>query len=343
MSTTTLAPAATAVVLICSRVGLAPGDPVRPYGPRSWAKFATRMARHHVAGPDALLGLEAAEIERLLDYPPIEAERLARLLDRGAHAAIELERFASRGIWTVTILDAEYPGRLAERLGSYAPPVLFGAGSPGLLQRPGFAIVGSRDADEASIAFCERVASGAVAGGLCVISGGARGVDQAAMRTAFARGGQVVGVLPDGLERRIREVETRSGLADGDLLLLSAVHPAAPFSVGAAMARNKLVYALALATVVVGSASGQGGTWAGAVEALERGFGPVIVRSDRDAPAGNHELIARGGIPVAAADIPDELTVDWLSALAGAAEVGVAEARAGYTATAAPVQEKLFG
>lgn len=342
MSTTTLTPAATAVVLVCSRVGLAPGDAIRPYGPRSWAKFATRMAQHGVAGPDALLGLEASEIEGLLEYPANEAERLAPLLDRGALAAIELERFASRGIWTVTILDDGFPSRLVDRLAPDAPPVLFGAGSPDLLERAGLAIVGSRDADEASLAFTERLASAAVAGGLSVISGGARGIDQAGMRTAFAQGGQVVGVLPDGLERRIREVETRTGLADGDLVLLSAVHPGSPFSVGAAMARNKLIYALAEATVVVGSASGEGGTWAGAVEALERGLGPVIVRAGRDAPPGNHELIARGGVPLAAPDIPEALGIEWLSALAPTEQAGAAEERAGYGSEAA-VQEKLFG
>ena len=327
-----------ALVLICSTVGLPSGESVRPYGPRSWAKFAARMDEHGVDGPGALISLGASEIKELLTYPPAEADRLARLLDRGAQAAVELERLGSRGIWVLTILDDGYPARLRERLGADAPPILFGAGSQRLLDRDGLAIVGSRAADEQAIAFAHGLAAAAVAGGLVVVSGGARGIDQTAMRSAFGRGGQVIGVLPEGLEKRIREVETRSGLADGDLVLVSAVHPSTPFSVGAAMARNKMIYALSAATAIASCAAGEGGTWAGAVEALERRYAPVLVRSDANAPAGNAELIARGGIALADGDIPDPLTREALTVLTASFESRAAEESTPYG-----VQEKLFG
>ena len=95
-----------------------------------------------------------------------------------------------------------------------------------------------------------------------VISGGARGVDQAAMRGALEAGGKVVGILADGLEKAVVRREHRDALADGRLALICPYDPAARFNVGHAMQRNKLVYALADAALVVSSDHGKGGAWA---------------------------------------------------------------------------------
>lgn len=64
-----------------------------------------------------------------------------------------------------------------------------------------------------------------------------------------------------------------------------------------AMARNKLIYALADFALVVASDAGKGGTWAGAEEALKAGWVPVFVVDRPDAPEGNRLLIKRGAIP----------------------------------------------
>jgi predicted Rossmann fold nucleotide-binding protein DprA/Smf involved in DNA uptake len=68
-------------------------------------------------------------------------------------------------------------------------------------------------------------------------------------------------------------------------LLVSAVHPDAGFSVGNAMARNKLIYALSTVTYVAAVVEGQGGTWNGAVEALRHGYGRVAVNAEAQAAA----------------------------------------------------------
>ncbi|MFM7223966.1 MAG: hypothetical protein ACKO1Y_00800, partial [Actinomycetota bacterium] len=44
-----------------------------------------------------------------------------------------------------------------------------------------------------------------------------------------------------------------------------------------------------------------GSTWAGAVEALDGGFGRVLVRTGEGAPPGNRALVERGAEPWAAA------------------------------------------
>jgi predicted Rossmann fold nucleotide-binding protein DprA/Smf involved in DNA uptake len=82
------------------------------------------------------------------------------------------------------------------------------------------------------------------------------------------------------------------------LSLISPYDPAAGFNVGHAMQRNKLVYALADAAFVVNSDFEKGGTWAGAIEQLERlHFVPLFVRNGGGAGKGNSALLQRGGRP----------------------------------------------
>jgi DNA processing protein len=127
-----------------------------------------------------------------------------------------------------------------------------------------------------------------------LVSGGAKGVDQLAMNAAAEAGGTVVGVLAEGLDRRLRQPDVRRGIARDEVCLLSPYKPSAGFSVANAMARNKVIYALARVTLVVAADAEQGGTWEGAVEALRRGFGAVSVWTGDGAGPGNGLLAERG-------------------------------------------------
>ena len=85
------------------------------------------------------------------------------------------------------------------------------------------------------------------------------------------------------------------------LTLVSACDPNASFNVGNAMGRNKYIYALADRALVISCAVGTGGTWAGAVEALERIKDvPVFVRIESAVPSGNRQPLKRGAKPLPA-------------------------------------------
>jgi predicted Rossmann fold nucleotide-binding protein DprA/Smf involved in DNA uptake len=104
-------------------------------------------------------------------------------------------------------------------------------------------------------------------------------------------------VLPDGLEGAVMKRENRNLLLDGRLVLVSPYDPAAGFNVGHAMQRNKVVYALSDAALVVNAEVDKGGTWAGAVEQLERlHLVPVYVRSTGDPSPGLAALRDRGAL-----------------------------------------------
>jgi len=226
------------------------------------------------------------------------AERLRLLLGRGFQLSQAVDRWSARSIWVVSRADTGYPPKLRGRLKEHAPPVLYGCGQLEALDTPGLAIVGSRRVDEDLLRYTEDTGQLTARAGWAVVSGGARGVDQAAMRGGLEAGGTVVGILADRLESAALQREHRVFLMEGRLVLVSPYDPAAGFNVGNAMARNKLIYAQAEAALVVNADYQKGGTWAGAVEQLrtQRG-GPVYVRDDGGSAKGLRGLQEKGALP----------------------------------------------
>lgn len=289
----------TALILLRTGLALPKDSPVGPFFQKEWQKAGIGVALERMGWREGkLLGMAAADIARELALPPDVTERIAFLASRGGQLALERDRLQSRGIWVLTAYDADYPQTLLRRLDSSAPPVLFGAGSKEVLARRGIAIVGSRDVDDAGLAFAGELGRSCVAAGLTVYSGGARGVDQVAMRAALDAGGSTVGVLAEGVERSIRTKDNVKSLLAGTLALLSPYLPKAGFTVSNAMARNRIVYALAEAAVVVASSEGSGGTWAGAKENLNARWVPLYVRTGPGVPPGNRALVAEGARPL---------------------------------------------
>jgi predicted Rossmann fold nucleotide-binding protein DprA/Smf involved in DNA uptake len=245
--------------------------------------------------------------------------RLEALLGRGFLLSQAVERWNARAIWVVSRADTGYPRRLKARLKEDAPPVLYGCGSALLLEAGGLAVVGSRDVNDELISYTENVGRLAAEAGRTLISGGAKGIDRAAMNGALQARGSVVGVMADSLERGALARDNREPLMDNNLVLISPYDPAAGFNVGHAMQRNKLIYALADAALVVTSDFEKGGTWAGAIEQLERlRLVPVFVRNGTDGGKGNTALLQHGARTWPNPQNPSELC-EALSAVAVAA------------------------
>ena len=265
-----------------------------------YARLAVHL-RAVGAEPASLLGgdVEAllAEGEKAGEHG-IDPARARRLLGRGVLLAQAVERWAARSIWVCSRADAQYPRRLRATLRHGAPPVFYGCGDAALLEMGGLAIVGSRDVNDALLQYAEDLGALAAQSGVVVVSGGARGVDQAGMRGALLADGRAVGVLADSLSRAAVSADARAALQDGRLVLVSPYDPTAGFNVGHAMQRNKLIYALSHAALVVNAEVGKGGTWAGAVEQLNRlRLVPVYVRAVGAPSEGLAALVQHGARP----------------------------------------------
>jgi predicted Rossmann fold nucleotide-binding protein DprA/Smf involved in DNA uptake len=306
------------MLLLCSSLALPPTAKETDLSPLKlgeWNQLERKIRASSLKNPAVLQGRGADELAKALALPTDEAERITRLLEFASQLSVELQNLFERGLWAVTRMDELYPPHLRDTLKHQAPSVLFGAGNLRLLQRPGVAVIGSRNIDEAGAAFAREVGAKAVAAKLPVVSGGARGTDRIAMQAALEAGGIAFGALADSLERTVRQADVREFVSDGKLVLLTSYAPTAGFSVGAAMGRNKLIYGLAEFAVVVSSDHQSGGTWAGAVEALKAGWCPVFVRDGEGVPRGNTGLLKLGAVSLSVADLAALGNLpEWMSA-----------------------------
>lgn len=237
----------------------------------------------------------------------LDIKRIVSLLERGFLLSQVVNHWLERAIWVVSRADGEYPHQLKERLGANAPPVLYGCGNRDLLEKGGLAVVGSRNTSDELLRSAQNIGHLAASTGFTIISGAARGVDRAAMFGALQKCGTAAGVLTCDLERESLNHEHLDMLREGNLVLISSYDPKAGFNVGNAMQRNKLIYGLADAGLVVESDYNKGGTWNGATEQLEKfRFVPVYVRSDGGISPGLQGLRRKGALEWPNPQTPDE-------------------------------------
>lgn len=227
----------------------------------------------------------------------VDTARVSALLQRGFLLSQAVEHWQSRSISVISGADEAYPRRLKERLRHDAPILLYICGEIEILGRSALGVVGPRKAGEPLIEYARKTAALAARAGKGLVSGGAKGIDLAAMNGALEAGGTAVGVLPGNLEQIAMNREHRNLLLEGRLVLVSPFDPRAGFRVGHAMQRNKLIYALADATLVADADANKGGTWAGAIEQLRKYKGTVYVHSPESASEGIKALQNEGAIP----------------------------------------------
>lgn len=264
--------------------------------PKEYQRLA-RLLWESKLQPSDLLLPNASEYLTLCQAV-VDKERLQRLLARGFLLSQVLERWQTRSIWVISRADALYPSRFKSRLRDESPALLYGCGDINLVDKGGLAVVGSRNIDDVLFSYTIKVGQLSAKAGRSIISGGAKGIDQAAMKGALESGGSAVGVLAENLEKVSINREERNFILDGKLVLISAYDPASGFNVGHAMQRNKLIYALADTSFVVNSDINKGGTWAGAIEQLNKfKFTPLFVRVTGEASSGLEALRKNGALP----------------------------------------------
>ncbi len=286
----------TVLLLLCSNLAIDNRSALKPLTLREWNALEPKIHSSRFASPENLIGQGAAEIQKSLDLPMPDAERIALLLSRQEQVQDEINYLAGRGIYVISRNETGYPGRYLQRLKQSTPIFIYYSGDPDLLGQPGIAVVGSRNVDEVGQECAAWLGNVCGLSGLVLYSGGARGVDSLSMEAALEARGSVVGVLADSLTQEIRKPQVAAQLNTGNLCLVTPYSPDAGFSVGAAMGRNKLIYCLADYALVIASEVEKGGTWAGAIETLKAGWVPVFVLDHDKMPPGNRALLEKGAL-----------------------------------------------
>ena len=255
------------------------------------------------AGMGALRGvIEPALAERLLLTDPASA----------AEVDAALAWAAEPGNSILTLADSGYPQAL---LTTPDPPVLlYVKGRVDLLNRPGLAIVGSRNATPQGIANAEAFAASLAGVGLTIVSGMALGIDAAAHRGALSAPGENAGatiaVIGTGANRiypaRNRELARK-------IAQHGAIVSEFPLDTPALAAnfprRNRLIAGLAQGCLVV-EAAARSGSLITARLAAEAGRDVFAIPGSIHSPLskGCHQLIKQGAKLVESAqDVLEEL------------------------------------
>ncbi|MFN8418833.1 MAG: DNA-processing protein DprA [Anaerolineae bacterium] len=253
--------------------------------------------------------------DRIAAFFALDAETLKReftLRDNAIKALAEvdadqarqtLEKIESKGFRLIAAGDKDYPVQMTAILDDSAPLILYVRGDVALMQKAGVAFSGSRQVSEQGTAHAESLARQTVDRGLTVISGGAKGVDVTAHKTALDHGGKTIVVLAEGALNFRLHADLRD-YADSDrLLVITEFAPKMTWAAGNAMVRNRTILSLARALCVI-EAGDSGGTLDAGRAALELGL-PTFVLDYPDPPpsaVGNKLLLSEGAIPIRVAD-----------------------------------------
>jgi DNA processing protein len=154
-------------------------------GPRTFRSLINHFGSAHAA------------LERLPDLARRGGASRAGRICSEQDARAELAASKRHGVSLVAPGEAGYPPRLATL--DDAPPLLGARGLQDVLMRPMIAIVGSRNASGAGLKFAQTLAHDLGDAGFVIVSGLARGIDQAAHRASIPGG--TVAVLAGGHDR----------------------------------------------------------------------------------------------------------------------------------------------
>jgi len=170
-----------------------------------------------------------------------------------------------------------------------------------LLARPAVAIVGSRKATPYGTTITSNLAGDLARAGIVIVSGLAIGVDGIAHKAALEAGGQVIAVLPCGLDRiypaRHRDLAMQILEQGGGLV--TEYPEGTNIHKGNFIARNRIISGLSDA-VLITEAVEKSGSLHTADFALDQGRAVLAVPGNITSPTsrGTNNLIKSGAIPV---------------------------------------------
>jgi len=254
-----------------------------------------RNLLEHFSNPENIYN--AADYTAVADVNP---EMLKALSDKNTEPAkARINACRRKGIGIVTIADAQYPDRL--RAIADPPPVLYYKGVlPDFTRQPAIGVVGTRKATSYGMTTAKNISQQIAACGGLVVSGGAHGVDAAALQGALDAKVPSVTVLGCGVDidypaanRPLFRKLERCGC------LLSEYPPGTKPAPWQFPARNRIISGISNGVLVV-EAPEKSGALITARDALEQGRDVFVVPGNIDMPTciGSNALLREGATAV---------------------------------------------
>lgn len=238
-----------------------------------------------------------------LGYGREMSRRILGLLEEEVLLERYLAGAESEGCVCMTRVSNAYPAILTKRLAGEAPACLWTKGEISLLNTPAIALVGSRELRQENRRFAEAVGMFAAQQKLTLISGNARGADQAAQEACLASGGRVISIVADELTKHPERK---------NMLYLSEDGYREAFSAQRALSRNRIIHAMGQMVFVAQSDWKKGGTWQGTAANLRHSWSPVLCFRDGSEASFALEALGAyliGGEELGEFEVPEQLTI----------------------------------
>jgi DNA processing protein len=260
-------------------------------GPRGWHD----AVREHASATRAL-----GELRRprgVISEARVHAEaQLARADELGARCLVATDEAYPRSLVELQLADA--PGL------AWHPPVLFALGDLTMLDRVAVALVGTRQPSADGRSAARSLARSICQAGGVVVSGLARGIDAEAHSAALDADGATIAVIGTGLDVTYpADHRTLQQRIARDALLVTESWFGARAHAGSFPLRNRIIAALARATVVVEAPVQSGALITARVaEQLGRATAAVPGAFGLANALGSNRLLAAGAHVIADAD-----------------------------------------
>lgn len=215
--------------------------------------------------------------------------------DAVAQAEHQVARLTQHGVHCFAYTDEEYPELLCRHL-DQAPALVWCVGNVELLHDYGAGIVGTRTPSQTGKAIAADCARLFARAEICVVSGGAEGIDTAAHGATLDAGGATVIVLPMGIRRYVFPEYVREAVESNRCALISQFDPEMTWQTHAAVTRNATIAALSKFICVV-EPKRMGGSMRTARHAREQDK-EVFFYCDRDGGPFARALRQSGAIPL---------------------------------------------
>jgi DNA processing protein len=248
---------------------------------------------------EGTLGASVSQLAALERVGHEKARRLRRAIDatQESDALVrEHEAMARWGVRLIGLGEDGYP-KLLEHIGD-PPMMLWVRGKMKEDDALALAIVGSRKCTHYGREQAERFAALAAEAGLCIVSGGAYGVDTAAHRGALRGGGRTIAVLGSGLAEAYPQANGRlfDEIVEGRGAVVSELPMGTPPIAENFPRRNRIISGLALGVLLIEAALRSGAliTARLCVEEHGRELMALPGRVDSQSSQGCHKAIREG-------------------------------------------------
>lgn len=249
--------------------------------------------------PKEVFTADKAAIASIPRLPKEKADEILAVNEKMDDIENLMLRLNDLGVEILTMVDQDYPALL--RQVKNPPPIIYLYGQIQKQDEKSIAIVGSRHATEKGLQIARGFGKRLAERGYTIVSGYAKGIDTESHLGALEGKGRTIMVLSNGmLHFKLRD----AGFESFEFLkqhgaVISEMFPTESWTVGAAMARNRLVVGLSKAVLVV-ECGIKSGTM-NAAHVAQRMNRPLFVLQYQEVGEhvlGNKELLKSGAIAI---------------------------------------------